>query len=233
MSSAKDFTIAPQAELQPWAEQALKEQEAAPPASEQRAQDPAANDVLLFQLPMLAAGDAEGLADLLERHPDLHEQILQAAAGFLGNDTVVRALDVLKRRAAQPHEEPKEELTPPAVVAEQAAEATPAGTTESAPAPAPTEQAEDKVEPGWVVRARAYNANHPDEVWMFNMATGFACRGADGAPDPNAVANWQHNHGLKPDGRIGKQTAERAWTLMPVEKAPEPEAAPAEAPPPA
>jgi hypothetical protein len=82
---------------------------------------------------------------------------------------------------------------------------------------------EKPVEPGWVVRARAFNARHEDDVRLFNIATGFACEGPDRQPDPNAVANWQAQHGVDPDGRIGKETADRAWQLMPVEA---PKAAP-------
>ena len=70
------------------------------------------------------------------------------------------------------------------MIEQQAAEETSAGQPETAPArksnqeqeAAPSEQsAEPEPEAGWVVRARAYNANHPDEVQLFNHATGYTC----------------------------------------------------------
>lgn len=213
-NSAENFTVAPQQELQPWAKEALEQQEQAPQVQEQQSkQDPAASDVILFELPALAAGDAQGLADLIIKHPDLYEQILASAASFLGNDTVTKALDIVhggKTEANQAVQEPAPEVTPPQVVQQQAAEQVP----EQGKEPAPQEQ---EVEPGWVVRARAFNAKHEDEVNLFNIATGYSCT-VDGQLDPNAVATWQANNGVKPDGRVGKETADRAWMLMPVEQ---------------
>jgi hypothetical protein len=248
MSTAADFTVAPKEELEPWAEEMLAEQEEAQPAqAEEPAQkDPAASDVLLFQVPSLAQGDAQGLADLLLAHPELYEQILQTAAGMLGNDTVARALEIIsgpaQEQATTPEPPKTEETTPEPVIEQQAAEETKAGTEEAAVAPAqenapeaaPVQEAEPEPaqaapepEPGWVVRARAYNANHPDEVQLFNHATGYSCIGADGEVDPNAVANWQAANGVAPDGRIGKDTADAAWATMPVEQ-PAPAALPEE-----
>jgi hypothetical protein len=220
MPTAADFTTAPQAELAPWAEEALQQQETAPPAPAQ--QDPASSDVLLFQIPALAAGDAQGLADIIIHHPDLYEQILATAASFVGNDTVTRALDIVHGAPAQAQQaaaEPAPETTPPAVIVEQAHEAAP-----PAPTAAPAQQAAEEpvAEPGWVVRARAFNAKHADEVQLFNHATGYQCMGANGEIDPNAVATWQASHGVQPDGRVGKQTADAAWALMPVEAPKEP-----------
>jgi len=220
-----DFTIAPQQELEPWAQEMLQEQEQqSEETAEPAQQDPAANDVLLFSVPMLASGDAEGLAQLLREHPDLYEQILATAAGFLGNDTVARAIELLQGPAETPVEPLQEEATPEAVVEQQAAEATTQGTEEAAPeaaqqAEAQAEEApsaEPEPEPGWVVRARGYNAAHEDEVRLFNHATGFSCT-VNGELDPNAVANWQAANGVSPDGRVGKETADAAWALMPVE----------------
>jgi hypothetical protein len=230
MSTAADFTVAPQEELAPWAEEMLAEQEEtqAQETEEPAQKDPAANDVLVFELPSLAAGDAQGLVDLIIKHPDLYEQILATAAGMLGNDTLAKALDIVHGAPPQAAEEPKtEETTPTEVIEQQAAEETSAGTAEATveevqaakeEQTAPTESAEPEPEPGWVVRARAYNAAHPDEVALFNHATGFSCTGAGGEPDPNAVANWQAANGVAPDGRVGKETADAAWALMPVEQ---------------
>lgn len=227
--NAADFTVAPKTELEPWAEEMLAEQEEAKPAetAEPQQADPAASDVILFQVPSLSAGDAQGLADILLAHPELYEQILATAAGFLGNDTVAKALDILHAPQAQPEEPKQEEQTPPEVVAEQAAEQTSAGQPDMAPEQIQQEQqsqeveAEQSSEPepeaGWVVRARAYNANHPDEVQIFNHATGYTCT-VGGEIDPNAVANWQAANGVSPDGRVGKETADAAWQLMPVEQ---------------
>jgi hypothetical protein len=234
MSTAADFTVAPQTELAPWAEEALKQQEEAPQVKDQAAQDTGGNDVLLFQIPALAAGDAEGLANIIIHHPDLYEQILTTAASFLGNDTVTRALDIVHGGTTQAEaakaQEPAAEETPADVVAQQAAEHS-CGVCkgEACVCDAPKEEI---VEPGWVVRARAFNAKHPDEVQLFNHATGYQCVGPNGEPDPNAVANWQANHGVKPDGRIGKETADVAWSLMPVEAPKEHCELPADLPPP-
>lgn len=234
MSTAADFTTAPMTELEPWAKEALDQQEAAPEVkAEQAEQDPAASDVILFQLPALAAGDAQGLADLIIHHPDLYEQILEAAANFLGNDTVTRALDIVHGAPAdkaEPEQEPAPEATPPDVVLQQAEEVAPEPTTAAEPQheEAPAEQ---EVEPGWVVRARAFNAKHEDDVNIFNIATGFACT-AGGQLDPNLVARWQADHGVAPDGRVGKETADAAWTLMPVEAPKEQYTLPDDIPPP-
>jgi hypothetical protein len=64
----------------------------------------------------------------------------------------------------------------------------------------------------WVVKARAYNAEHPARVAAFRAATGDACLGADGELDPAQVARWQDHHGVSPDGRVGEQTVRAAKT---------------------
>lgn len=229
MTTAADFTVAPLEKLEPWAEEMLAEQEEVKPAesAEPQQQDPAANDVLLFQVPSLAVGDAQGLADLLMAHPELYEQILSTAASFLGNDTVAKALEIVSGKPAEEQQAAPpqaEEVTPTEVIEQQASEETNAGkdevTTEQAQQEnqAETESAQPEPEAGWVVRARAYNANHADEVQLFNHATGYSCLGANGEIDPNAVANWQAANGVSPDGRVGKETADAAWSLMPVEQ---------------
>jgi hypothetical protein len=232
MSTAADFTTAAQPELAPWAEEALKQQEAAPQVqAEQAKQDPAANDVILFQLPALAAGDAQGLADLIVSHPDLYEQILEAAANFLGNETVTRALDIVhggKTAPAEAAKEPAAEVTPPQVVAQQAEEQK-CGVCQADVCACEAPAAE--VEPGWVVRARAFNAKHEDDVNLFNMATGFVCT-VNGQLDPNAVASWQAKNGVDPDGRVGRTTADRAWALMAVEQPKQQYTLPDDIPPP-
>lgn len=230
MTTAADFTVAPLEKLEPWAEEMLAEQEEVKPAesAEPQQADPAANDVILFQVPSLAVGDAQGLADLLMAHPELYEQILSTAASFLGNDTVAKALEIISGKPAEEQQAAApqaEEVTPTEVIEQQASEETNAGKAEVATEEvkqeqeqAETETAEPEPEAGWVVRARAYNANHPDEVQLFNHATGYSCMGANGEIDPNAVANWQAANGVSPDGRVGKETADAAWALMPVEQ---------------
>jgi hypothetical protein len=202
MSTAEDFTVAPQEELQPWAQEALAQQEAP------QTKDAASNDVLLFQVPALSVYDVEGLAKILADHPDLHEQILATAASFHGNNMVERALELRKQQTATaPAVAPKaEEITAPTVVAQQAEEQP------------KEEEGHWSDEPGWVVRARAFNAAHEDDVNLFNIATGFSCT-VHGRVDPAAVARWQAENGVDPDGRIGKGTADAAWKLMPVEQA--------------
>jgi hypothetical protein len=210
---AGNFTVAPSPELEPWAQEALGEQ-TQQQASDQQAMDPVASEVLLFQVPALEYADEVGLAELLLKHPDLHEQILATAAGFHGNSTIHEALQIVRAETerSKAAAEPQKETTPPEVVESQAEDKRPTG-----PDQAPEEQPEQEAEPGWVVRARAYNSNHDDEVNLFNIATGFAARDANGRPDPAAIARWQADNGLEPDGRIGQSTADLAWQLMPVE----------------
>jgi hypothetical protein len=209
---AGNFTVAPSPELEPWAKEALGEQTEGQ-ASEQQQMDPVASEVLLFQVPQLHWTDEQGLAEILLKHPDLHEQIVATAAGFLGNTTILEALEIVRVESERSKgaAEPKEEVTPPDVIASQAEDRKPA------PDQTPEETSQQEAEPGWVVRARAFNSNHEDEVNLFNIATGFAARDANGRPDPAAIARWQADNGIEPDGRIGQSTADLAWQLMPVE----------------
>lgn len=210
---AGNFTVAPSPELEPWAKEALGEHTQAQ-AAEQQQMDPVASEVLLFQVPQLEYADEVGLAELLLKHPDLHEQILATAAGFHGNSTIHEALEIVRQETerSKAAADPKQETTPADVVESQAEDKKPVG-----PDQAPEETPEHEAEPGWVVRARAYNSNHEDEVNLFNIATGYAARDASGNPDPAAIARWQAENGIDPDGRIGQSTADLAWQLMPVE----------------
>jgi hypothetical protein len=211
---AGNFQVAPSPELEPWAQEALAEQS----TEQEQAQadlDPQAHDVLYFQIPALEWADEVGLAEILLKHPNLHEQIIATAAGFHGNTTVLEALEIERQELARSKgaAEPQEELTPPAVVETQAEDKK--SQTQDGVAPEPKEQ---EAEPGWVVRARAFNSNHEDQVNLFNIATGFAARDTNGSPDPAAIARWQAENGIEPDGRIGQDTADRAWQMMPVEQ---------------
>lgn len=59
----------------------------------------------------------------------------------------------------------------------------------------------------WVTRAIQFNRAHADNVASFNAATANACVDpATGELDPQKVARWQADHGVKPDGRIGEHT---------------------------
>lgn len=63
----------------------------------------------------------------------------------------------------------------------------------------------------WVTRAAQFNRAHADDVTSFNAATANACLDPEtGEVDPQKVARWQAEHGVKPDGRIGQQTVTAA-----------------------
>jgi hypothetical protein len=80
-----------------------------------------------------------------------------------------------------------------------------------APAAAPAQHA--KAESAWIVHARAYN-NQSGTSAEFNSLTGGACATDDGMQlDPNKVAQWQADHGVAPDGRVGPHTLAKARTL--------------------
>jgi hypothetical protein len=66
-----------------------------------------------------------------------------------------------------------------------------------------------KAEPPWVAGSRRYNAAHASFVSDFNEATGNSCV-VDGELDPQAVARWQAQHGLAPDGKVGPMTVAAA-----------------------
>jgi hypothetical protein len=61
-------------------------------------------------------------------------------------------------------------------------------------------------EPAWVGGARKYNEAHAELVSDFNELTKQACLDASGQLDPQAVARWQGQHGVAPDGRVGPRT---------------------------
>jgi len=74
--------------------------------------------------------------------------------------------------------------------------------------------------------ARAYNQAHSHHVAVFNAATGNACVGADGELDPIAVWQWQKDHAIPHDGRVGPQTSStaRAAAAQTTATAPAPDA---------
>jgi hypothetical protein len=209
---AGNFQVAPSPELEPWAKDALAQQSAEQEKAQQE-MDPQAHDVLYFQIPSLEWADEQGLAEILLKHPNLHEQIVKTAAGFHGNSTILQALEIEREELERSKKaaEPQKEQTPPSVVESQAEE------KKKDPGEVAEAPKAEEAEPGWVVRARAFNSNHDDQVNLFNIATGFQARDANGRPDPAAIARWQAENGIEPDGRIGQETADRAWQLMPVE----------------
>jgi hypothetical protein len=64
----------------------------------------------------------------------------------------------------------------------------------------------------WRSGARAYNAAHASLVEEFNTLTHGEC-GSGGDADPEAVARWQQQHGVAPDGRVGPRTFHAARRL--------------------
>jgi hypothetical protein len=67
----------------------------------------------------------------------------------------------------------------------------------------------EKEKPAWVVGAERYNFAHPKYVDEFYENTQWACHDEEtGEPDVYAVAQWQAEAGLQPDGRIGPDTVD-------------------------
>jgi hypothetical protein len=54
--------------------------------------------------------------------------------------------------------------------------------------------------------AETFNRRHPDQVDEFNRLTANLCVAEGGLPDVESVKKWQTEHGLDPDGKIGKRT---------------------------
>lgn len=158
--------------------------------------------------------------EFIRANPHLRDQVLIGATQY--DPDIAEAV---RQRLANPTPAPAEteaEPTPPTVVAEEAAEATPP------PASARAKQANakdataggttsDKSEPGWVRRARIYNAKHKKDVEMFLSLTGSVCLDAEGNLDPRLVARWQAEHGTQPDGRVGPNTVTAAIVALPFE----------------
>jgi hypothetical protein len=153
-------------------------------------------------------GDAQALADLLDKYPGMQPQILAVASSHAGAATVRQAIE-LHRQAGSgaaatatvatmdyaPGGDMELEGGPPAVAA----------------APAHEEPAAAKpahAEPAWVAHARTYNARNTSLVDEFNDLTDFECTDGNGehAPNPVDVANWQRAKGLTADGMVGPHT---------------------------
>lgn len=151
--------------------------------------------------------------DFILANPHLRDQVLLGAAEF----DAPLAEEVRQRlanpTAAASTNEP--EPASPDAVAKEAEQAAPppasAPKKKASPKDASSAEAKtDKPEPGWVKRARVWNANHPEFVEPFLSFTGAACLDAEGNLDPRLVARWQADHNSPPDGRVGAGTLGRA-----------------------
>jgi peptidoglycan hydrolase-like protein with peptidoglycan-binding domain len=154
--------------------------------------------------------------DYILKNPGLREQVLIGAAEFDAPlaEAVRQRLENPTPAPAVPDHEP----VPPDAVAKDAEQAAPAPKQKSKSkskakskakgkdTPAADTAKSNKPESGWVVRARAWQAAHPEYVSQFLELTGAACLDADGKLDPNLVASWQAQHGVRPDGRVGNNT---------------------------
>lgn len=124
--------------------------------------------------------------------------------------------------AEEAHDEPaalRDEASGAGPAATEAglASAEPAATEAGAPgaqaeAPGAQAGAAPKAAHDWRDGARAYNSAHAALVEQFNAATDGAC-GTGAQVDPEAVARWQSEHGVSPDGRVGPRTARAAHHL--------------------
>jgi peptidoglycan hydrolase-like protein with peptidoglycan-binding domain len=71
-----------------------------------------------------------------------------------------------------------------------------------------------------VKAATKWNASHPELVGEFNKVTGGKCAGRNAGVSVRAVRQWQMEHGLSPDGKVGKATVEAARAEAPEEEPP-------------
>lgn len=173
------------------------------------------------QVVRVPPGDAEALADLLEKYPAMQQQILAVASSHAGAATVRQAIELRRQighvlvsdelRASTREIAGDETYKKPVAKEQTPAEKAPqAPVSESAPVAAPV-STPSHAEPAWVAPARKYNAAHSTLVDEFNYATDFATCLDDGKqPDPIRVADWQRQRGLTPDGMIGPHTVAAA-----------------------
>lgn len=138
--------------------------------------------------------------DFIRNNPALRDAVLGGAAEF--DPQLAEEVRAALAQGVATSPTIETEPTPPAVVKASAEEAAPAPSPEAAP----VQDAAAQAEPGWVTRARAYHQDHAENAARFNQITGGVCLGADGTLDPNLVANWQVEHGVEPDGRVGRAT---------------------------
>lgn len=104
------FEVEAKTELEPWARDALDQQDAARPAQGAKAaatHDPAPShaaaqpksevDSLMVRMEILEPGDFKLVASIIENHPDLRDVIITKAQQVCGNATVAKALDLLAK----------------------------------------------------------------------------------------------------------------------------------------
>ncbi|HEX3759161.1 MAG TPA: peptidoglycan-binding domain-containing protein [Kofleriaceae bacterium] len=188
---------------------------------------------LYAQIMQMIPGDSTQLAEMIENYPEFMGKIMMVAAPHLGNAAVQRALALVKQMKSVSgaagtlgHDEARTSMgdgPPPRPLSGHemmAALHDPSDAPAAAEAAPATPKAAPAAAPAWVAGARAYNDAHLELVDEFNDLTSDICR-LDGAGkvDPQAVARWQSNHGLAPDGKIGPQTVAAARKLK--AKAPE------------
>jgi hypothetical protein len=185
------------------------------------------------QILQMSPADAGALAEMIQNYPSLMGAILAVAASHMGNAAVQRAIQLAKtwkakgRSGALSHDDvhqatgDSQPLSGGEMIAALHDESDGPQHTASPAAP----KAAPAAEPAWAAGARAYNAAHPELVDEFNELTSDVCRlDGEGKVDPQAVARWQSNHGLAPDGKIGPHTVAAARKLK--ARAPEVAAAP-------
>jgi len=132
------------------------------------------------------------LVEYIHGHPNLRAKVLE---GVLKWDP--HLFDEVMRGLACPEPE-----TQPAPVSEAEIQAEPTDGEKAV---------ENKVEAGWVTRAKEYNKKHRALVDRFIQLTLGACMSeTEPDVDPVKVSDWQAAHGVPPDGRVGAATVEAA-----------------------
>jgi peptidoglycan hydrolase-like protein with peptidoglycan-binding domain len=156
------------------------------------------------QVMALGPDDAPQLTRLLAQcPPDQRDALLMAARTTLGGAMVAKALEIKQNGV------PTDEIAPSTNDAAPAS-----GTAPATDGAAHTDGAVAKPEhsAAWFAAAGAYNRAHPDWVEEFDDLTNYRCRveGGGGEISAQAVAHWQKEHGLDPDGKIGPRTVQKA-----------------------
>jgi hypothetical protein len=166
------------------------------------------------QIMQMSPADAEKLAEMLQLYPDFVGAILMVAAPHLGNAAVQRAIALAKSWKAKgkvdaaSHDDMKgtlQDADDPSWYPEWKGTLDGEGDQPSETEPTSAPNKASGPEPAWVAGAHAYNAAHPALVDEFEELTNHAVL-LDGENDPKAVARWQRDHGLDPDGKIGPHT---------------------------